>query len=510
MTAAQVRARASSARLAVMMASPVLKTGPSRESPVVGLLRGLAWILTAVAAVPTRADPDLWGNLRFGLDIIASRHIGEADQYSFTQDIPWINHEWLAQVMMAASYQLGGTPALVGLKTALVLLTLGLVTRVFHGARPLVAEGAMMLVLWGSLALTGTIRAQLWSFAGLAMLLWLLSRGGSRALWYVPVLFAVWVNCHIGWVIGLAVLGWWAVGTMARGDPSSRFRPAAVVGGSLLATLVNPYGWKLWQFTAGATHLSRGITEWQPLWTTPMSNWVPWLLAVALGVSAIVSKPRLSAEWAVCALVLGYVSAGVVKFAPFFVEFTVLVLAPVVRARWPEPPATIATPPAVRLVNGAAIAICGAAAMSLSAPSFQCLPADRQWRPDASAARALIDGRAQGRIAVWFDWGEYVIWHLGPGLRVSFDPRYDLLYSAAAIDEQSQLAQGTAAGVAFIERTRPEYLWYPQSKAVLKHWVAANGYRLDVDTRESFVAVRADLRPLTPSGALEFGCFPAP
>src|SRR5579862_190980 len=58
------------------------------------------WVLVAAglmlfaAATMTRADADLWGHLRFGLDTIQARHLTSVDPYSFTQDTPWINHEW--------------------------------------------------------------------------------------------------------------------------------------------------------------------------------------------------------------------------------------------------------------------------------------------------------------------------------------------------------------------------------------------------------------------------------
>jgi hypothetical protein len=84
------------------------------------------------------------------------------------------------------------------------------------------------------------------------------------------------------------------------------------------------------------------------------------------------------------------------------------------------------------------------------------------------------------------------------------------LYSAATIDEQEQVARGTGRGTAFLERTRPEYVWYPTEMTQLRHWLAANGYRIDIETGESFLAVRADLPPVPHRPAQAFGCFPSP
>ena len=75
--------------------------------------RGLAdrvnpflWIRIAILAVlcvvvsDSRADPDLWGHVRFGGDIAAAGGVVSADPYSFTSDIPWTNHEWLSELAM--------------------------------------------------------------------------------------------------------------------------------------------------------------------------------------------------------------------------------------------------------------------------------------------------------------------------------------------------------------------------------------------------------------------------
>jgi hypothetical protein len=198
-----------------------------------------------------------------------------------------------------------------------------------------------------------------------------------------------------------------------------------------------------------------------------------------------------------------------VKFAPMFVEFTALALAPLARVRWPARQEPEPIPKAIQWVNRVASTVLVVVVLTFSWPRVLCLPADK-WRPDPTVARALIDTRAAGRMAVWFDWGEYVIWHRGPALQVSFDPRYDLLYSAATIDEQAQVARGAAHGTAFLQRTRPEYVWYPAEMTTLKQWVAGNGYRVDIETGESFLAVRADLPPVPRPPDQVFGCFPAP
>src|ERR1043166_6405364 len=96
-----------------------LKPGP-------GLLgvAALAVVILA-AAILTPADADLWGHLKFGADIVADHHVVQIDRYSFTTDRPWVNHEWLSEVLFALAYRFG--PAgLILLKVAIVVSFLAL------------------------------------------------------------------------------------------------------------------------------------------------------------------------------------------------------------------------------------------------------------------------------------------------------------------------------------------------------------------------------------------------
>src|SRR5687768_10146322 len=89
---------------------------PSTES----LLRVALWPVLLAVVTYTRADPDLWGHLRFGLDILHDGALPARDPYSFTADRPWINHEWAAEVLTAIAFRMAGPGGLVGLKVAVI------------------------------------------------------------------------------------------------------------------------------------------------------------------------------------------------------------------------------------------------------------------------------------------------------------------------------------------------------------------------------------------------------
>ena len=82
----------------------------------------------------TIADPDLWGHVRFGLDILETGRIVHADPYSYlTGEQPWINHEWLAEVVFYLLYRAGGFPLLTLFAAALITAGWSLTWRLTRG-----------------------------------------------------------------------------------------------------------------------------------------------------------------------------------------------------------------------------------------------------------------------------------------------------------------------------------------------------------------------------------------
>src|SRR5690242_18278834 len=78
-----------------------------RDAALLWVIRGSVLSLLLAWLARSWADPDLWGHVRFGADIL-QHWLRPRDPYSFTSDIPWVNHEWLAEVVLYLAYALGG------------------------------------------------------------------------------------------------------------------------------------------------------------------------------------------------------------------------------------------------------------------------------------------------------------------------------------------------------------------------------------------------------------------
>jgi hypothetical protein len=490
----------------------------SISSPVVVPTR-VFWIMMAMILAPgivlTRADPDLWGHLRFGLDMLSQHTLPSVDPYSFTQDVPWINHEWLSELIMGIAYRLGGSLGLVILKTALVSAALALILTALTPAWPVASAALLVIVATGLAPVVFTLRPQLWTLIGICILCRLfITTPQGWWLAAVPLLFALWVNLHGGWLVGAGLLAVWTTFQLWR-PSASRGLILGVAVISALATLANPYGWHMWRFLASTVGMSRPITEWQPLSTNRFTATIPYILMlVVVGLCATV-RPRPTFDRIAMIALLGAASLRVARLAPLWVAVAIILVSPSVIAWSRRVPArwwTMHLPSRAAAQVMAIPILCAAIASGIEVSRIgSCVPIEGDWVPDRVVGASLARAATHGTIVTWFNWGEYALWHLSPSLRVSLDGRRETIYSDEVLANHDELYAGTPAGIVYLHRLNPNYIWLPTALTHLREQLSRAGYRVDLETNQSFVAARADAPTIRPfSGQPPIACFPGP
>lgn len=395
----------------------------------------------------TVADADLWGHVRFGLDNLEAGSILRADRYSYlTAGQRWINHEWLSEVLLAAAWKLLGSTGLVVLKMLIGLGTLGIVAA-FLRSRGVAPTALALLLLMGAALLSfdfATVRPQVFTvlcFAAMLLLILQAGAGAGWSLWWLAPLFAVWTNLHGGVLSGAAVLLAWGA-LKAVLEPRSAWRVAPPITAAVAATLFNPYGPALPLFLLKTATIPRPeIWEWNPI-----QVYAPYgMLYVALML--------------VCAA--GLVFSRRERSFTLTVLFACMVAAPLVARRH------------VALFAVAALMICGEhiadafghlrrprsrgrrspgwattvaiviVAALLLAAAFNAgrirVPPLYPWR---AVGLLRMDPSLQANLAAEFSWGEYLIWHLGPKVKVSIDGRRETLYSPAVYTHSKEFLTG--------------------------------------------------------------------
>jgi hypothetical protein len=431
----------------------------------------LVMAIVCFVGARTHADPDLWGHVRFGQDILASR-ISTADPYSYlTGDQPWINHELLPEILFGAAFNALGVPGLVGLKVGLILMTLGMCywRLLRSGLHPLRAGQVLVVVVMLMSVGLWTLRPHLFTYLFFLTTLLLLDaaeRGSKGALWMLPVVMLVWANAHGGFLAGLGVVAIWTavhiIGSLIAPDrkaASASRSPLvlAVVGViCIAATLVNPYGVHLLSLLLRTATFARPeIGEWQPISITSPEG-IVYLAILALSIVSLLAsaRPRRQALLAVL-LVTALLPMQALRHLPLFaLSFAVIVgdhLADVWN-RWSPSsgPSTWRLPPAVAFVSAALF-------LGGSVPHFACIRIDPSFvRFPARAVALMRDAGVQGNLATFFDWGEYIIWHLGPAVRVSIDGRRETVYSPEVYRKNMQFLYGVGDWDAILNDPRTD------------------------------------------------------
>ncbi len=423
----------------------------------------LAALVAAASRVPI-LTPDVWWHLATGR-FIAAHGIPHTDPFSYTlAGQRWTAHEWLADLGLHGVHANAG---LLGVVLARGLLVGAAFAGAYAIARlqagPMLALGLLVPAAFASQR-NWLDRPQLASYLLVTLVLWLLERQrrrpGPSAL-FLPLLFALWVNLHGGFMLGLGMVLLWAAGatgvwmrTRSAASALAARRFTLLAGACALATRVNPNGLEgaLYPLHYVRAGLALTVQEERPGQLDSAYAWVHLGLVLCLWAFLLLRRRSAFAP-AVLALVLGWISmprlGGVAlpfaaeRHAPLFLLLGTPLLA------W-----QLASLRRVQALEGfcrrrtasrrSRLVVAASAALALAAlvPAFP-----RDGSPEArllpgrypvAAAQWLAAQRLPGHLVNPYRWGGYLAFTLYPETQVWIDSRGDL-YGAARLQEYDLL-----------------------------------------------------------------------
>jgi hypothetical protein len=435
------------------------ESAAASESRQNRLLSALPWLLVAVAVVihldaNRFADPDLFMLLYTGRDIVTAGAIPSVDTASFSAyGQPNQDHEWLSRSIFYALQAHFGGAGLVVLRGLVALAIAGLFwAHARRHSRGLLVYTLCMGVFAVLMLEAFWFRVRLFTFLAIPALLLLIElarTGRPRALWLAAPLFALWVNLHPGFALGIAILGAlatesvvvWAAERFRSGaalpiGSASRSRPVPLgtALGSLavcvLVTGLNPYGAGAWLplvQSLGSPNLVL-ITEWRSLLSLPFLAMLPYYALLLGGVLALFfGRHRTTLfDWLVI-LPMAAAALNQVRFLPLFLIVSVPLLLRTLpgtglRAAGREPFALLER---YRLP----LSIAAAAGLALGIFRYEghtdlAVHKREQFAPVAGV-RFLQENGIGGRILNEYDWGGYIRFEL-PESQIFVDGRFTI------------------------------------------------------------------------------------
>jgi hypothetical protein len=227
----------------------------------------LFWSLLAGAlANRPLADADIGWHIRTGELIVSNHSLPHFDPFSATMHGQrWMDWEWLYDFVIGALYRAAGLNGVVWLCAVVIASTLTLLlSHLLARGTGLLLAIVLMLFAEAVAAIHMYARPHIasWLFSVawfIALERWQRSENWRRpkwAVWFFPASMLVWVNLHGGWVFGMAMLALYSLAAWIESlrvhNAFARIRflkragnMAKVLIFSAVATLINPFGWKL-------------------------------------------------------------------------------------------------------------------------------------------------------------------------------------------------------------------------------------------------------------------------
>jgi hypothetical protein len=303
--------------------------------------------LAAVYYQPTMHDPDIWWRLRVGEFIASTHSFPHMAIFSrFAATNAWETHSWVFDLLVWLVYKWFSLP---GLATFLFVFQIA-IAGVMIGSLTLISRSWWTGLLLSAVCLTACFhtlapRAALFTvllfLLELAMIFHDLRERRVRAMYWLPLIFLVWANCHIQFVNGFVVLGLlcgcellqhFIAANVPKSSPDLPWSKVLLIFvGCVLATLVNPYSWHLyeiiWGYLTKAGQWDQIVELLAPDFRRPshyiellLAGWAAWSLGtrrthslfrvVLLAATAIISFHAVREAWMVAIVASFLIAEG--------------------------------------------------------------------------------------------------------------------------------------------------------------------------------------------------------
>lgn len=245
------------------------------------------------------SNPDLFWHLSAARRIRETGALPVADWLSSTRaGAPWVDFEWISQLLYDALYRHGGMPSLWAFKAILMAASAYILLETLALYSTSVPARWAAAALWGGASLTRSdIRPELFSLIGFGLVFLALERRRlGRSIpgpaWLAP-LFCAWANLHPGFVYGLALIGLYAAAEAVerRGRSLWLYLAAAAVG-----SLLQVYGFAslevIWRHWRDMEHIQGRITEWRGIRLDDPWHWPFWIALTSASSAALLMLRR--------------------------------------------------------------------------------------------------------------------------------------------------------------------------------------------------------------------------
>jgi hypothetical protein len=382
-------------------------------------------------------DPDIWWHLRNAAYLLQQHSFPAIDMYSFgATGSPWLNFEWLSELPFFLSFKaMGQRGMLLLFFVLLVLIYAGVYYRSCRAGAD--CKNATLTTLLAVALATVSIGPRTLLFGWLCMVTLLIvldhfQRTG-QGQWFLPPLFALWINLHGSWVFGVIVLvifiasglveGEWALVVARKWTPNELKKLLLASAISLAALFVNPFGYKLLLYPLDLVFRQASAVKYVQEWHSVDFSTGRGKLAMLVFFGLLVATLFSRRKWKLDEVLLMAFAlwAGFSHVRLLF--FTGLIVAPILAPRlqlFPPYERELDKPWLNAVIMAAVVGW-----VIFAFPSAVNLQEQINEQFPVAALQFMKDHDLTGRIFNQYGWGGYMEWNT-PASKPFIDGRADI------------------------------------------------------------------------------------
>jgi hypothetical protein len=420
------------------------------EGAAAATVRGRAWlslprlwvvvVLGGIGVMQLAATPsaiDLAYHVKAGELMVEQRAVLRSDVFSWaTGGGPWLDQNWGAQLLLYATWRVGGFPLVAVASALCTVAAWGLVVAACRRRTSnLRLVGGAVLAGYLAAVPVFSARPQMFSVVLFAVELYLLEVARTRPLvaLVIPLLMPLWTNLHGAFVVGLGLLAVEAAAAAWRRDRRGVLRFLLVGALSVVGLIANPWGARVLAYAAllPANRVVNGmVSEWAP---ASLRDPAGALLLASVGVLVVaVARQRpvaRSPEQVLRMVLLVGLALWAVRASVWFGLALPIALCTTGRDRWPL---AADADRGVPMANRVVLAALALTVVVAAPPVRRALVPGAASRPELTAAPAaaaawLAANPQAGRMFNYQPWGSYLEFRLGPQVKPAVDSRIELL-----------------------------------------------------------------------------------
>jgi hypothetical protein len=435
------------------------------------------------------ADPDIWWHLRNAEVFVQTHSVVHHDMYSFTASgARWINEAWLGELPYYFAWQWFGMRGIYLVMLCEVeIILLGVFALAYVESRNVKAAFcASWLAVWLATVSFGprTLLAG-WMCLVAELLILTGCKHRENLIWLLPPLFALWVNVHGSWLIGVVLLGIFFTSGLLEGIwgrvEAMRWSPAQlrklIVAGSLslAALFLNPYSYHLVFYPFDFAFKQRlnvnHVDEWMSLDFHGVRGKILFAMLAATIVLALVRKRR----WPLYELAFTLLGFYAAMTYSRFLFLAAIIVTPMLAKELDffAPYRREIDKPALNAAFMLAIVL----GCVLRFPSHEYLWRDTVRNYPVQALNYLQQFQPKGRVFNDCLWGGYLIWN-ARHIPVFIDSRIDIFeYNGVFADYLD--AMGGKNTLEVLDKYRIRYVLYQQESPLAYLLMHNAGWKVD-------------------------------